>query len=80
MPMLYSFVTDLFENEERLSIQNASEKLSIPHLIIHGTEDSTVLFENAELIKSWNPKAKLNKIEGGNHVFGKGRESGWGRE
>jgi len=70
MPHYFQFFTDFIENEERLTIKRAVKNLKIPHLIIHGSSDTSVSVEEAKQLHKWNPKRKLEIIEGANHVFG----------
>ena len=69
MPRFYQFYEDFKVNKERLNIQKATENLTIPHLIIHGNNDSSVLINEAENLKKWNPKSEYHIIENANHVF-----------
>jgi alpha/beta superfamily hydrolase len=39
-------------------------------LIIHGTADEAVSWEEALKLKKWNAHAHLHLVEGANHVFG----------
>ena len=70
MPMYFQFYENCIKFAKRLNIQNAVSKMSIPHLIVHGSEDSTVLLSEAVNIKSWNPNIDLHVIDGANHVLG----------
>ncbi|MFI1771260.1 alpha/beta hydrolase family protein [Thalassobellus citreus] len=70
MPHYYQFYEDFIKNEERLTIKRAVSNLSIPHLIIHGTNDTSVLIDEAENLHKWNSNSQLKLIEGANHVFG----------
>jgi dipeptidyl aminopeptidase/acylaminoacyl peptidase len=70
MPHYFQFFTDFIENEERLTINRAVKNLKIPHLIIHGSGDTSVSVEEAKQLHKWNPKSKLEIIDGANHVFG----------
>lgn len=70
MPHYFQFFTDFIENEKRLTIKRAVKNLKIPHLIIHGTNDTSVSVEEAKQLHKWNPDSKLEIIEGANHVFG----------
>lgn len=70
MPHYFQFYTNFKENENRLHIKTAVEKLKIPYLIIHGTADETVLLQEAKKLNSWNTKNKLQLIENANHSFG----------
>jgi len=69
MPHNYQFYEDFKANENRLNIELATKKINIPHLIIHGTNDDSVSFTEAEALHNWNPKSILNPIENANHVF-----------
>jgi len=69
MPHYFQFYTNFKENEKRLHIKTAVEKLKIPYLIIHGTNDETVLLQEAKQLNSWNNKNKLQLIENANHSF-----------
>ena len=44
MPHNYQFYQDFIANENRLSIENAARKISVPHLIVHGESDNAVPF------------------------------------
>lgn len=70
MPHYYQFYRDFIANEERLTIKRAVSHLKIPHLIIHGSQDDSVVMNEALNLHNWNPKSKLEIIEGANHVFG----------
>ncbi|MGB1042871.1 MAG: alpha/beta hydrolase family protein [Tenacibaculum sp.] len=69
MPHYYQFYTDFKENEARLHIKSATERLAIPYLIIHGDNDSSISVHEAKELHEWNPKSQLEIIEGANHVF-----------
>jgi pimeloyl-ACP methyl ester carboxylesterase len=69
MPHYYQFFENFQQNENRLNIKRASSNLKIPHLIIHGDNDSSVSINEAKNLHKWNPKSKLKIIEGANHVF-----------
>ncbi len=68
MPHFFSFYEDFIANEPMLTIEKWIKKLEIPHLIVHGTNDETVCIEEAEKLKSWNPKAELFTLDT-NHTF-----------
>jgi pimeloyl-ACP methyl ester carboxylesterase len=69
MPHFYQFYEDFKQNENRLNIQRAVSKLSIPYLIIHGDNDTSVFIDEAQKLHSWNSKSQLEIIENANHVF-----------
>ncbi len=70
MPMYYQIAEDTLNNIDRFSIDKAAANLTIPHLIIHGTDDKTVPVEEARTISKWNKNAELYIIENANHSFG----------
>jgi len=70
MPHYIQFYNNFIDNEARLTISEAAKKISIPHLIIHGTTDETVPFQEAEALHTWNSGSELFAIENANHVFG----------
>ncbi|MCF6296854.1 MAG: prolyl oligopeptidase family serine peptidase [Flavobacteriaceae bacterium] len=69
MPHYFQFYTNFKENEDRLYIKKAVENLDIPYLIIHGTNDETVLLQEAKNLNSWNSNNLLYIIEDANHGF-----------
>lgn len=69
LPHNFQFYKDFKENEIRFSIDRAVKNLKIPQLIIHGNNDPTVSTKEAEILHSWNPKSKLEFIDGADHVF-----------
>lgn len=70
MPHYYQFYEDFIQNETRLTIKRAIQDLTIPHLIIHGDADTSIMVEEAMVQHKWNPNSKLKIIAGANHVFG----------
>lgn len=70
MPHFYQFYEDFDKNEKRLTIERAVKNIQVPHLIIHGDNDTSVSIDEAMNQQKWNPKSKLEIIKGANHVFG----------
>lgn len=70
MPLYSSLIDDFKANEPLFNIQRAVEKLEIPQLIIHGTNDETVNVSDAEKIAQWNPNAEQFIIVDADHTFG----------
>jgi uncharacterized protein len=70
MPHKYEFYQNFKDNEARLTIKNAVEKLNIPHLIIQGENDEVVLPQEAKNLHLWNPKSELVFIKEMNHPLG----------
>ena len=69
MPHYYQFYEDFKANEEQLDIEAAEKQLQVPHLIIHGNNDTSVSINEAYALHRWNPKSKLEIIEAADHVF-----------
>lgn len=69
MPHYYQYYQDFKLNENRLNIKKAVEKLMIPYLIIHGTNDESVSVNEAYLLNKWNSLSKLVLIKNTNHTF-----------
>jgi len=70
MPHYFQYFEDFERNEKRLTIKRAVSNLKIPHLIVHGSDDTSVSVEEAKALHQWNPNSVLEIIEGANHVFG----------
>ncbi len=70
LPHKFQFYRDFKENEERYTLHKVVKRITIPQLVIHGSEDPTVSLKEAEAIHSWNPESKLVVIDQADHVFG----------
>ena len=70
MPHYFQFYKDFLDNEYRLTIKRAVQNLKKPQLIVHGSEDSTVLKKEALAMKKWNPDSQLEIINDADHTFG----------
>ena len=70
MPMYWQFCEDLFNNKERFDLPKVVQNFSKPFLIVHGTKDPAVQYQDALDMKKWCEKAELFTVENGNHVFG----------
>ncbi len=72
MRMNYTLVEDLEKNKERLDIQKAMTGINVPVLLIHGTQDITVDYSNAEDLYSRSNKGKTQivLIDNTGHTFG----------
>ncbi len=70
LPHYFQFYTNFIANQERLTIKAAAQAITIPHLIIHGTADTSVTPEEAHKLHQWNPKSELYLINSADHVFG----------
>lgn len=69
MPHYYQFYENFKRNETRLNIETATKKIEIPHLIIHGTNDTSILVDEAENLHNWNAESELFLVKGANHTF-----------
>lgn len=70
MPMYYQIVEDYQANEEALSVRKALASFNKPLLILHGDADPAVPTSSADYLKEHYPKAQLQIIAEGDHVFG----------
>lgn len=72
MKMNYTLIEDLEKNNERLDIQKAIEKIDVPVMFIHGTQDITVDYSNSEDLysRSQKEKTELVLIDNAGHTFG----------
>ena len=72
MRLNYTLIEDLVKNKERLDIQKAISEITVPVMIIHGAQDITVDYSNAEDLysRSDKEKTKLFLIENTGHTFG----------
>jgi dipeptidyl aminopeptidase/acylaminoacyl peptidase len=61
---------DFYKHRKKLSIPHAVNHMPVPQLIVHGKEDQTVAFSEAEKLSTWNLFAQLVGIENGDHTFG----------
>lgn len=69
MPHEFAFYEDFVENELRLDILDWSERIQIPHLIVHGTKDEAVNVSEAKELHEANPSSELFLLDT-NHTFG----------
>jgi pimeloyl-ACP methyl ester carboxylesterase len=70
MPMYYQFVEDYFAQEERYDLERSCKTINIPTLLVHGTNDATVPFDDAQKLNGFTRGSELLLIEGGDHTFG----------
>jgi pimeloyl-ACP methyl ester carboxylesterase len=63
---------DIEQNAETLDIEAAAARIRVPWLIIHGTEDESVRFNEAQVLAaaSGSKKTRLLAVERGGHTFG----------
>jgi len=72
LPLYTDVLDDIEQNASSLDIEAAAAHIAIPWLLIHGTNDESVGFSEAELLKgaSSGKTTRLMPIEGGGHTFG----------
>jgi dipeptidyl aminopeptidase/acylaminoacyl peptidase len=72
LPLYTDVLDDLEQNASVLDIQAAAARVATPWLIIHGTNDESVGFSEAELLKGASRRSttRLMPVEGGGHTFG----------
>jgi len=70
MPIRYQFYEDFLRHQERLDIEKAARKLSIPFLIIHGAGDETITQDAAERLSQWCRHSELHILQNTGHTFG----------
>ena len=72
LPLYTDVLDDIEQNGSTLDIEAAAARIAIPWLIVHGTNDESVGFSEAELLKGASPRrtTRLLPIEGGGHTFG----------
>ena len=69
MPLYYQLFENYQENKETFNAGNAAAKIEVPHLIVHGTKDTSVTIDSAELIHSKSKLSELFVLKT-DHVFG----------
>lgn len=70
MPHYFSFYTDYKENKQLIDIPQLSKNIKQPTLIINGTNDAAVTFDEAEQLHQWIEQSELILLDKANHTFG----------
>jgi pimeloyl-ACP methyl ester carboxylesterase len=72
LPLYLDVLDDIEHNTAELDIEAAARRIAVPWLIIHGAEDESVSFTEAERLKaaSSRPETRLLPIEDAGHTFG----------
>ncbi len=70
LPHHFQFYTNFKENENRLTLSRATKYLKIPHLIVHGSHDTSVPISDSGKLFDWSPMAELLLVESADHVYG----------
>lgn len=61
---------DIERQPERLDIAAAADRVTIPWLVLHGANDETVPFREAEVLAASAAQPQLHRIERTGHTFG----------
>lgn len=70
LPHHFQFYENFKNNEERLTISRAVKNLKIPHLIVHGSNDTSVPISDSGKLFEWSPFPDLLLVESADHVYG----------
>lgn len=70
VPLYPDVLDDLERNRQQLDIAGAADRLTIPWLVLHGANDETVPFEEAEALARSKAAPELVRIEHTGHTFG----------
>ncbi|HEU4681894.1 MAG TPA: alpha/beta fold hydrolase [Gemmatimonadales bacterium] len=72
LPLYPDVLDDIERNSASLDIEAAAERIRIPWLLVHGTQDESVGFHEAQLLKAASPaeSTRFLSVEGGAHTFG----------
>ena len=70
LPHHFQFYTNFKEYEERLTISRAVKGLKIPHLVVHGSNDTSVPISDSGDLFEWSPFPELLLVENADHVYG----------
>ena len=72
LPLYPDVLDDIERNAGRLDILAAAKRVNVPWLIVHGVNDESVPFQEAQSLKSASKRrqTRLLPIERGTHTFG----------
>ena len=70
LPLKYQIAEDYFNNIDRINVLKATKNITIPFLLVHGTQDEVVNVKEAKIMKKANNKVELFLIENTDHYFG----------
>jgi uncharacterized protein len=72
LPLYTDVLDDIERNRSVLDIEAAAERIRVPWLLIHGSEDESVQFAEAEVLKeaSSSQSTTLLRVDGTGHTFG----------
>ena len=72
LPLYTDVLDDIEQRADQLDIEAAAARVEVPWLIVHGRQDESVRFAEAESLKAANQRAttRLLPVEDGLHTFG----------
>jgi pimeloyl-ACP methyl ester carboxylesterase len=70
LPLYPDVLDDIERNAAALDIEAAAERVAVPWLIVHGTEDEAVALAEGERLAAAAPGARFLAVEGAGHTFG----------
>ena len=70
MPLYYQLYEDLQQHANKFDIGKAAAKLSIPFMVVHGSNDETLPLRMALDLKAKNENAHLHIINNCGHTYG----------
>lgn len=70
MPLNSTLLDDFNKHKENFNIIKSAKHIDLPWLILHGDEDVNVKFSVAQKLAQKQLRARIQKIEGANHVYG----------
>ena len=59
----------VFRDYQDTAVKKSVENLKVPFLVVHGSNDTSVLPIEGENLYSWNKKNKIERIKDADHVF-----------
>ncbi|HKT60725.1 MAG TPA: alpha/beta fold hydrolase [Gemmatimonadales bacterium] len=70
LPLYTDALDDVEQNAATLDIEAAARRITVPWLILHGTEDEAVSLAEGERLAAAAPRARFVRIDGAGHTFG----------
>jgi len=70
LPLYTDVLDDIERNATALDIEAAARRVSVPWLILHGTDDEAVSRAEGERLAASAPRARFVPVEGAGHTFG----------
>ncbi|MDX1645578.1 MAG: alpha/beta fold hydrolase [Longimicrobiales bacterium] len=69
MPLDVTLLEDFEANRDRLDVQRAARRVTVPWLVVHGEDDETVDPEEGRRLAALGPMADWVPIQGAGHTF-----------